>query len=955
MAYQALSLTTPSTTVIDPPATPIDYVFPCDVRYDFGGGGGGTIIDPITPPAPTGSTLTVGTGQTYPNIQAALDVAVNGDRLLLTAETFTIPSPVAYTFQAPGTVDAVANTVTYSGTDIPTLTKVRFSAPLNTLNTTVSVANATTDILTVVMTAPAWSNGTKFRFTAGTPPTGLSLGVDYWVINFNGVASFQVSLSYNGPFINFTGTQTGATVTTQVFLPSPLVVNTDYWTIRQSATSSKLATSVANALANSEINLTDQGTGAQTMTVQGITVDKQVTIQGASRATTIIQSAGTTTDAVVLLTVQTSNFVIQDCTVKHKKTSNTSIEAAISVIGYSNTTPLQTATGGSATTMAVSGTVIAAGSNGQSLPQASINVASTSLFAASGSAVVSTSAGQQTVTYTGKTSASTTIAVGSNGQSLPQGTINVSSAAAFLSAGTLRVTTSGGVQTVTYTGKTATSFTGCSGGTGTMSTGGAVAQEVFTGCSGGTGTMSTSGTVQTTTGPWLTSQWVGAKVTFTTGANAGLSSIVSSNTVNLLTFPAFPNPVASGDTYAVIPMNVYFENVAVENVEFAIVMRCDNWQINNCHLAYVGPNNSTRRLIGVYRSDGQGLFTNSTYDSGQNGVITGNTRVFTVLSTVGLAMETLGGYLRLGYITPSNSYPMQQFFNCETFLAGATPLTFCVDNCNTLLNSTSTTIAAGSNGQVLPQATINVADTSAFASSGSVVVLTTAGSQAVTYTGKTATSFTGCTLGTGTMATGGLVTSSGETSAFVVWTQPTPTLSQCAEVNLQSNTLLNGHGKGAFALNGASGLGTPGSTTFYASGNSIALTAFLGTFATGITGSVDPAVLAQLGYDTLRWTNPSQVVTVPAGLSGLFVVDGVLLLDGYRVFVVDSGNAITSGIYSANAGAWYRSQDMVAGDDAAGDRFTVTQGTTYAGTNWLCTNSIGNGIVGTDPLVFASA
>lgn len=569
MRFQALSLTTPSANVAGAaPATPPDYCFPCNVRYDYsGGGGGGTIIDPITPPAPTGATWTVGTlgGENFPDVATALANAsvVNGDRLLLSAQTFTVSS--------------------------------------------------------------------------------------------------------------------------------------------------------------------------------AITVQKQVTIQGASRASTILQTAATAGDPVVMLTVQTSNFVIRDCTVKHKKTTNTSVETAISVIGFSNTSPLQTATGGSTTTMTVSGT------------------------------------------------------------------------------------------------------------------------------------------------PWITNQWVGAKVTFTTGANAGLSRIVTSNTNNTLTFPALPNAAVSGDTYAVIPMNVYFENIVVENVEFAIVLRCDNWQINNCHLAYVGPNNSTRRLIGVYRSDGQGLFTNSTYDSGQNGVITGNCRLFCVLSTVGLPIETLGGYLRLGYITPSNSFPVQQFFNSESFLAGATPLTFCVDNCNTKANG-----------------------------------------------------------------------SSGETSAFIVWTQTQPTLSQCAQVNLQNNTLSNVHGKGAFALNGASGLGTAGSTTFYASGNTITSTAFLGTFATGITGSVDPNILAQLGYDTTRWSNPNQSITVPAGLNGLFTVDGVPLVDGDRVFVASS-DPVQSGIYSATSGNWYRSQDMIAGDDAAGDRFAVTQGTTYANTNWLCTNAVGDGIVGTDGLTFAAA
>lgn len=68
----------------------------------------------------------------------------------------------------------------------------------------------------------------------------------------------------------------------------------------------------------------------------------------------------------------------------------------------------------------------------------------------------------------------TTIAAGSNGQALPQATINVASTTDFPTSGTLNVTTSLGTQTVTYTGKTATSFTGCSGGTGTMSTGAAV-------------------------------------------------------------------------------------------------------------------------------------------------------------------------------------------------------------------------------------------------------------------------------------------------------------------------------------------------------------------------------------------------------------------------------------------------------------------------------------------------
>ena len=69
----------------------------------------------------------------------------------------------------------------------------------------------------------------------------------------------------------------------------------------------------------------------------------------------------------------------------------------------------------------------------------------------------------------------------------------------------------------------------------------------------------------------------------------------------------------------------------------------------------------------------------------------------------------------------------------------------------------NTTIAAGSNGQALPQGTINVASTEGFEDSGYIVVRISLIHRVVKYTGKTATTFTGCTGGVGTMATGNLV------------------------------------------------------------------------------------------------------------------------------------------------------------------------------------------------------
>ncbi|MES1975827.1 MAG: hypothetical protein V4472_25495 [Pseudomonadota bacterium] len=72
----------------------------------------------------------------------------------------------------------------------------------------------------------------------------------------------------------------------------------------------------------------------------------------------------------------------------------------------------------------------------------------------------------------------------------------------------------------------------------------------------------------------------------------------------------------------------------------------------------------------------------------------------------------------------------------------------------------ASTIASGSNTQVLPQATINLtSDVTATApDSGIAYVVTSAGTEIVTYTGITASTITGCTGGTGTMSTGGAVT-----------------------------------------------------------------------------------------------------------------------------------------------------------------------------------------------------
>jgi len=179
-------------------------------------------------------------------------------------------------------------------------------------------------------------------------------------------------------------------------------------------------------------------------------------------------------------------------------------------------------------------TTVSAASNNQNLAvQTTVNVASTTGFASpTGTALVATTTGLQTVAYTGVTGTSltvplnsgtgtmttgcpvtqattsetrgnttyslkaeyewttaqnagvgaTTITAASNGQALPQATINVLSTSTLSGASgtnpqTVVIATSAGAQTVTYTGTTSTTLTGVTGGTGTMTTGGAVTQN----------------------------------------------------------------------------------------------------------------------------------------------------------------------------------------------------------------------------------------------------------------------------------------------------------------------------------------------------------------------------------------------------------------------------------------------------------------------------------------------
>ncbi len=88
-------------------------------------------------------------------------------------------------------------------------------------------------------------------------------------------------------------------------------------------------------------------------------------------------------------------------------------------------------------------------------------------------------------------------------------------------------------------------------------------------------------------------------------------------------------------------------------------------------------------------------------------------------------------------------------------------------NTYTPIAVTTGAVAAGSNGASLPQATINLVTTAGLPFAGTCTIAGTTGT--ITYTGSTTTTLTGCTGGSGTLATAQVVTPSGLGYDFTIY------------------------------------------------------------------------------------------------------------------------------------------------------------------------------------------
>lgn len=187
-------------------------------------------------------------------------------------------------------------------------------------------------------------------------------------------------------------------------------------------------------------------------------------------------------------------------------------------------------------------TTIAAASNNVALPTGTITVVSTTGFPTSGTILVDTNAGTQTVTYTGVTATTFTGCSGGTGTmltgnavkasiTLPTGTINAVSTAGFATSGTFFICSPAGRQTINYTGTTATTFTGCTGGTGSVIGGSQIVAGVATTIAAGSNGASL---------PQATIN-VASTNTATTTIAAGSNNVrLPTSTINVATTSGFP-------------------------------------------------------------------------------------------------------------------------------------------------------------------------------------------------------------------------------------------------------------------------------------------------------------------------------------------------------------------------------------------------------------------------------
>jgi hypothetical protein len=428
--------------------------------------------------------------------------------------------------------------------------------------------------------------------------------------------------------------------------------------------------------------------------------------------------------------------------------------------------------------------------------------------------------------YSSFCSGTTTLAAASNGLTLPQANINVASTKGFSNlGGTISVTTGAGVQTVTYQRIVGNQFQGCAGGTGTMSTGGAVnngaAQCIPTSvdpnnCGGcgivcGAGTSCSNGACVGTCNANL--------FQFTTLLNACSQSCVDQTDDRIYCGGSCSLcPSGQGCNQGVcgagiVPFVKDPGGICGANGLGPIILLTTNGppRTGSTCSGSLAATTFTFGMCGCSNFNGGGSSAVDGWDSevdpyavGANsgcgatpptGGCQGGSFGINASAAISSSLTISGDLVGFGNVSAGFAVSEQVHIGGSdaggkggNTSGGLAEVKIASNNPGWIVgNGAGTTITAATNGKVLPQATITVVSTTGFSIPGTIFVTSSAGVQTVTCTGSTATSFTGCSGGTGTMSTGGVVSIFPDRSMYV-GANPPNTNTTCAGYTLSNGT-----------------------------------------------------------------------------------------------------------------------------------------------------------------------
>lgn len=155
--------------------------------------------------------------------------------------------------------------------------------------------------------------------------------------------------------------------------------------------------------------------------------------------------------------------------------------------------------------------------------------------------------------------------------------------------------------------------------------------------------------------------------------------------------------------------NFILDDCIIRHMEFGLTIRGSNWKLSNSAFVYAGPNNSTRRHVGIYGFDGDCFAVNNTSNEDIVPGTTGNTRWYSLTSTTGTnPNETYTGTLVVEGNTQVGGN-LQQFFNQDSWQGSAGQYNLIVKDNTTTNESSAFIVLFGSSanfGDILGEITV---------------------------------------------------------------------------------------------------------------------------------------------------------------------------------------------------------------------------------------------------------